>query len=163
MRRHLTTALLVGILFLAGSVQAQRPMGQKMNGKCMAAMDLTDEQQAKITDLRLQMEKEVLPLRNEMDKLRGELRLEMTAEKFNEGKVKKISGEMSTIREKMQLNRMKHQRAVRDLLTPEQQKQFDLQMLSGKGHGGMCGNRMDGNGRGGMMRDKDRPARPWNN
>ncbi|MGD9486392.1 MAG: Spy/CpxP family protein refolding chaperone [Calditrichaceae bacterium] len=162
MRRQLTMALFLGILVLAGSVYAQRPMGQKMNGNCVTALDLTDEQQAKITDLRLQMEKEVLPLRNEMDKLRGELRLEMTAEKFNEGKVKKISGEMSTIREKMQLKRLNHQRAVRSLLTPEQQKQFDLQLLSGngKGHGGMCGDRM---GRGGMKGNMERPSRPWNN
>lgn len=165
MRRHLTTALLVGILVLAGTVQAQRPMGQRMNGACMTVLDLTDDQQAKVTDLRLQHEKEALPLRSDMDRLRGELRLEMTADNFNEGKVKKLVGEMSTIREKLQLKRLSHQRAVRDLLTPEQQKQFDLHILSGRGHGGMDGrgNRVGRPGRGGMMRDFERPARPWNN
>ena len=72
-------------------------------------------------------------------------KLTKVMDKFNESKVKSIQGEISKVMNEMASKMILHQRAVRDLLTPEQKKQFDERILSG----GMMGNR--GGMRGGMV------------
>jgi Spy/CpxP family protein refolding chaperone len=64
----------------------------------------------------------------------------MTADKFDEGKVKKIITQQSDVKKEIQIKRALHQREVRNLLTPEQQKKFDLHLLS-KGERGKKGGR----------------------
>ena len=96
-------------------------------------------------DLRLAHQKEMLPLRSDLQKLHANMKLEVTADKFNEGKVKSIQAEISKVMNDIASKTILHQRAVRDLLTPDQRKQFDSRILSG----GMMGN--GGGMRGGMM------------
>lgn len=112
----------------------------------MAFLKLTDEQRAKMQDLRLAHQKEILPLHSQLQKLHADLKLELTADKFNESKVKSIQGDISKVMNEIAMKTILHQRAVRDLLTPEQKKQFDSQILSGGMMGG--GGPM---GRGGRM------------
>jgi len=146
-------------------------MGGMMNGSQggpMAFLKLTDEQKTKVQDLALAHQKDVIAVRAELQKQQAALKLEITADKFNEGKVKSIQGEISKLRSEMAAKMVVHQRAVRDLLTPEQKKQFDQHILAGgmmggrgpmgpgsmmskgpmKGRAGMMGKGM---GRGGMM------------
>ena len=112
----------------------------------MAFLKLTDEQRAKMQDLRLAHQKEILPLHSQLQKLHADLKLELTADKFNESKVKSIQGDISKVMNEIAMKTILHQRAVRDLLTPEQKKQFDSHILSGGMMGG--GGPM---GRGGRM------------
>jgi Spy/CpxP family protein refolding chaperone len=114
-------------------------------GAMMGAMKLTEEQRAKMQDLRLAHEKEMIPLRADLQKLHASMKLEITADKFNEGKVKSIQGDISKVMNEIASKTILHQRAVRDLLTPEQRKHFDARILSGGMMGGGKG------GRGGMM------------
>ena len=148
--KRTTVALLLLMVFLAASAFGQQEpvkekvpkpgmgmmRGQGAPGAMAGILKLTDEQRAKIQDLRLAHQKEMLPLRTELQKLQANMKLEITADKFNEGKVKSIQGEMSKLMNDIGSKTILHQRAIRDLLTPEQKKQFDSRILSGGLWGG---------------------------
>ena len=144
---------------MPGMMHGQMPgaMGGQQGGP-MALPKLSDEQRTKIQDLGLAHQKELVPLRAELQKQHANMKLEMTADKFNEGKVKSIQGEVAKLMGDIALKTALHQRAVRDLLTPDQKKQFDQRILSGgmmgkgkmMGRGGMMG-KGGMMGRGGMM------------
>ena len=142
-----------------GMMQGQ--MGGMMGGQQggpMAFLKLTDEQRAKVQDLALSHQKEMITARAELEKQHAALKLEITADKFDESKVKSIQGEISKLTGDIAMKTILHQRAVRDLLTPEQRNQFDQHILSGDmmggrgpmGPGGMTG-QGGMKGRGGMM------------
>jgi Spy/CpxP family protein refolding chaperone len=134
----------------AGKMKKMEMMKGMMQGKggpggMMGQLKLTDEQKAKIQDLRLAHQKEMIPLRADLQKLHASMKLEVTADKFNESKVKSIQSDISKVMNEIASKTILHQRSVRDLLTPEQKKKFDERILSG----GMMGNR--GRMQGGMM------------
>jgi Spy/CpxP family protein refolding chaperone len=125
-----------GLLLTTGIAIAQprgplsgRGMGEGRGP--MMGTNLTEEQRTKMSDLRVKFLKESEPVRADLEKQQSALRLEMTAEKFNESRVKSIQGEIVKLQNDLGWKRISHQRAVRDLLTPEQQKQFDTRILSG--------------------------------
>ena len=139
----------------------QGKMGGMMGGEQggpMAFLKLTDEQRTKVQDLALAHQKEMIAARAELQKQHAAMKLEITAEKFNESKVKSVQGEISKLMSDIAMKTVLHQRAVRDLLTPEQKKQFDQHILAGgmmggrgpMGSGGMMGQGAM-KGRGGMM------------
>lgn len=152
----LTTVLLASSLLLTATAAAQGPgAGQGYGrgpgggrGYGMAGLDLSAEQRTKCEDLRLKHLKEITPLRADLEKQRSALALEVTAEKYSEANVKAIQGEISKIQTTIALKGIAHRRAIRDMLTPEQQKTFDARMLEpGRGKGRGPGNQ--GWGRGG--------------
>ena len=122
----------------------------------MRMLDLTKEQQAKMQDLRLKAARESEPLRAELQKQHAALKLELTAEKISESKVKSIQSEISRLQSELGSKRFATMRAVRETLTPEQQKKFDLRVLSNdgpRGEGserGMMRGRMGGQMHGGF-------------
>ena len=111
----------------------------------MRMLDLTKEQQAKVEDIHLKAMREAEPLRAELQKQHAALKIELTAEKYNESKVKNIQSEISRLQNELGSKRFATMRSVRETLTPEQQKKFDLHVLSSDGPRG------EGPGRG-MMR-----------
>ena len=120
----------------AGKTGKMGMMQQMMKGRggpgaMMGFLKLTDEQRTKMQDLRLAHQKEMIPLRADLQKLRADMKLEITAEKFNESKVKSIQGDISKVMNEIASKMILHLRAVRDLLTPEQKKQFDERILAG--------------------------------
>jgi Spy/CpxP family protein refolding chaperone len=162
MKRTLVVMLMLTLFLGALAFAQQEPqkaaapqagkMGQMgmMHGKGglggkMGLPKLTDEQKTKIQDLRLAHQKEMMPLRADLQKLHASMKLEMTADKFNESKVKSIQADISKVMNEIASKTIVHQRAVRDLLTPEQKKKFDERILSG----GMMGN--GGGMKGGMQ------------
>ncbi len=136
--------LILTSLTLVSLVQAQQPgpppfAPQKPGMPMMRLLNLTAEQQSQISDLRLQLQKEMLPLRSELMTKRNELKLLMTAEKPDMGKINRKIEEISKIRTEIQKKRVAHRLKIRSLLTEEQRKIFDTQILSGhhgKHHGG---------------------------
>ncbi|NOX35942.1 MAG: Spy/CpxP family protein refolding chaperone [Calditrichaeota bacterium] len=94
-------------------------------------LNLTEEQQARIMDLRLKLQKDIVPLQADLKKLRSELHLALTQDPFNEGKVKKLVAAIAEKQQAIHLKRVLHKRQIRDVLTPEQRKQFDLRILAG--------------------------------
>ncbi len=130
MKNSIRLVSLIAILLFAGLLAAQPGRGHQGMERMARSLDLSEEQEAKMMDMKLKMKKEMLPLKTEMDKLRGEMKIELTADKFNEGKVSKLNEQISQLHKQMQMKRVLHQRAVRDMLTAEQQKKFDLHLLS---------------------------------
>ncbi len=151
--KRITSATLLLMLFLATAMIAQEEpakakqpnppmremhgMGMMMHrqqgqpGAPMGLGNLTAEQKTKMQDLRLAHQKEMLPLHSQLQKLQGDLKLEITADKVSESKVKSLQGEISKLTSDLGSKRFTHLRAVRDVLTAEQKKRFDERVLSG--------------------------------
>lgn len=130
MKTKVFVLLIIASLVIATGLLAQRPDRpmQPRPGR-MAMLDLTDEQEAKIRDLELKLEKEIMPLRSQIPALEANLKQELVADQFNQSKVKSLIEQKAKIQSEIDLKQLLHQRAIRDLLTPEQQRQFDLQVL----------------------------------
>lgn len=126
--------ILMGIItvFIFTIALSAQPWRRPHQGKeqMRGLLDLSEEQQEKMTDMRLKMKKEILPLQSEIAQLRSHIRLELTAEKFDESKVSKLNEKVSQLHQQIQMKRILHRRQVRDILTPEQQKNYDLHLLS---------------------------------
>jgi Spy/CpxP family protein refolding chaperone len=130
MRKNIFAVFMIASLILATGLWAQRPERPLQSKHArMAALDLTEEQQAKIQDLELKLEKEILPLRSQIPGIEANLKQELVADPFNQAKVKNLIEQKTKIVAEIELKQYLHQRAIRDLLTPEQQKQFDLHAL----------------------------------
>jgi len=137
MKRQFSIFGLLGLLILSLGLQA-RPPDMPRHRMMQRMLNLTDEQQSQMQEMMLKLQKELIPLRSQLQQLKGELKLAMTADKFNKAKVEKLVKDMEKIRSQIHLNKLLHKRKVRDMLTPEQQVKFDIHLLSGKGHHGMA-------------------------
>lgn len=176
MKRTISIAVAISAVLMAGTLLAQQGpgMGRKMDGGpmmqrgqmqgphgggMMGGLDLTDEQRAKVEDLMTQQQREAIPIHAQLQKLQADLKLEITSDKYDAGKVKGIQSEISKLTSEMMSKRIAHQRAVRDLLTPEQRKQFDRHILAGPQggqfrRGGFGGPMHGGQGQMGGMRQR---------
>lgn len=156
MKRILLSLMILGLIAVSQMALAQpgdfdsRPMFrmEKM-------LDLTDEQEAKIEDLRLNFQKERLLHRSRIQELRTNLKLELIKEGYDQKKVNQIVDEMEGLRKDLQKKRINHLRDVRNMLTDDQKKTFDMHILSGHiyqgdrggSHRGTPHTRMRGRGR----------------
>ncbi|MEX1275580.1 MAG: Spy/CpxP family protein refolding chaperone [Bacteroidota bacterium] len=148
MKRITSIAIAISAVLMTGTLVAQQGpgMGRRMEGgpmmqsgqmqgprggAMMGGLDLTDEQRAKVEDLMTQHQREAIAVHAQLQKLQADLKLEITTDKYDAGKVKGIQSEISKLTSEMMSKRIGHQRAVRDLLTPEQRKQFDRHILAG--------------------------------
>ncbi|MGD9548768.1 MAG: Spy/CpxP family protein refolding chaperone [Candidatus Krumholzibacteriia bacterium] len=118
-----------------GARCGQEGFGPGHGGGCGGAfmaerLDLTEEQQAAIDKIREEGRKENLDLRKQMMRLRNELHGEMLKDDPSEKTVLDLTNRMGEIRTRLQGNRVKHQLAVRKVLTPEQR---DRMLLMGDG------------------------------
>ena len=115
-----------------------------------AGLNLTDEQNAKIRDLRAAQLKEMQPLQEKMFNKRGELRQLWLQKNPDENKIKAAYKEMRTLRDQMQDKMLSHKLAMFKVLTPEQQTKIQA-YGGGRGFGpgfGCNGSHMGGYGRG---------------
>ncbi len=154
-RKNMLIAVSTLMIILFTGMLVAQPFGQDRKARMgvrgnhherLAKMlDLNESQQSQIQEMRLSMQKEMIPLRSEVEKYQGELKLVMTAENFDAGKAESLVNKISDLRAKMKLKHLMQQQAVRNLLTDEQRKKFDLHILSndrpGKGHRGKAGHR----------------------
>ena len=122
--------LVVGFFLWSNPVFSQPEDAAKTKRNMARNLELSTEQESKISDLRLQFKKELMPLDSEIDKLRSDINLELTSDNFSESKVKKLTEDMARLQKDLEFKRILHQRAIRDLLTAEQKKKFDLHLLS---------------------------------
>lgn len=137
MKTRKILTIMAGLLFMSVAAIAQpmqrpRKPGFGRGMRMMQMLNLTKDQQAKLQDMRLAMQKEMLPLRNRLVTLRGDMKLELVADNFNQGKVNKTVDQISDVRKEMSLKMIQHLREVRSILTPEQQKTFDLMVMQNR-------------------------------
>ena len=93
-------------------------------------LNLSDEQKTKIEDLRLNFQKEKLPLQSKIRELKTNLKLESTKDNYDEKKVDQTLDQIEALKKEMYKKRIDHMRSVRNILTDEQKKKFDMHILS---------------------------------
>ncbi|NOZ62398.1 MAG: periplasmic heavy metal sensor [Calditrichaeota bacterium] len=133
--------------------QGKHQMMMKKTRHCggLAALNLTAEQQQKVADLRLQHQKDVLPLQTDLRNKQAELKLMMVEEQPNMKRIDKKIDEIGKIKAELKKLQVQHRFAVRQILTPEQRKMFDTHSLMA-GKKGFHGKGKHGNHRGCQMR-----------
>lgn len=125
-----------------------------MNDAALSNLNLTADQNAKITALREAHLKDVKPLQDKIFSKRGELRLLWLQTNPDENKINATQKEMRNLRDQMHDKRTAYRLNVLKVLTPEQQSQLKSSRLGhGFGHGMKGGPGYQGGGPGaGMMR-----------
>ncbi len=130
-RRNIKSAgvLLLGLLMLT-TVNAQSPRqggrGQGALGggqnyeRPFARLDLSEDQQEKMTTLRTEHYKIMTPLKNKMAELKARERTLLSEEKVDMKAINLTIDEQSELMNSMKKIQVKHQMAVKDILTDEQ-------------------------------------------
>ena len=135
------------VLYLSPMVMAQcKGHGEKHGAqKCEGHnLNLTEEQKSKIEELRLAHHKKILPLKTDLNNKKTELKLLMAIDNPDMKKIESVIEEMGKIKVQIHKSCIQHKLEVRKLLTPEQQKKFDLKLLEFCGPKSMCGAKMGG-------------------
>ena len=142
-------SIVVVSLFLVSAIFAQPQPGQNppmgpppAHGKMYQALNLTDQQRSQIEDLHLALEKKMIPLRADLQKLNADYKLMLIDPKVSESALKAQLQKIADLRIKMALERAKNQRKIRSLLNAEQKKKFDAMILNGPKHKKMMGRQM---------------------
>ena len=101
-------------------------------------LKLTDEQKAKLKDLKIAHQKETLKLRNKMGELHAHLRTLSTAEVADMKAINATIDEITQTQNQMMKSREGFKQQIRAMLTEEQRLQFDMQKQGrGRMHGRM--------------------------
>ena len=164
----LAIALLVGMSLNASAQRGQRfnqagqgygnqNAGQWFNqnrqfaGDC-AFMQLSEEQQVQIKDLRTALVAKNLELRNDLGVMRAQMQALRTGNNQNLKDVSSLIDDMSVAQAQIRKNAAEHQLAVRALLTDDQKVMFDARQGNrgngafGAGQGRMNKGNMDNRG-----------------
>jgi hypothetical protein len=152
--------LIAFVLISALPGQAQRYWRQ--GARPGIGLDLTEEQLAKIQDMRLEFQKECLPLRTKLQSLYLELR-SLSFKNTEQAKLDAKSAQIDELELELEKMFTTHQTQIRDLLTDEQKALFDQWGGLGLGMAGMGFGMGQGMGYGrGYGRGWNRgPRRDW--
>lgn|GEM_PF-6485808 len=132
---------------------------QSDSGWPMAKLNLTDAQKKKLREMRLQNQKELIPLRADLQTKHLDLRSEMQSDKPDLAKINGLVDQIAKVRADIQKKQIAFRFKMRDQLTPEQLKIWDAN------RGRMGRGFMNGPGRGmrgmrGMMSPRFNRAAP---
>ncbi len=134
-----TTVLLIACLLFIGTTQIKAQKGQMKDNKTQGWVcnipDLTDEQQKKIDDLRVEHQKKMLNNHNQMMEKRAKLNTLRTADKTDMNTINKLIDEMGVLHTQMMKDKEAHRQAVRELLNNKQRVFFDSHKGRGFGEG----------------------------
>ncbi len=123
------------VMLLIAGLSAQRYGGVGSGRMAMRSdLNLTTEQIQKISDLRLELQKQQIDRGSELQKLRLELQEEMRTSNPNKKALNSLLEQINTIETQMEKARINHRLEVRSLLTDEQRVLFD-QRFFGQGMG----------------------------
>ena len=125
--------LAAGLMTIMGATYAQPGEGyrgernnqREVRQRGHASLELTDEQQAKAEELKLNMQKAALPLKNKLGENRAKMRTLTTAENPDMKAINKLIDNNAALRADLEkLGAAKHQE-FRKILTDEQRIKFD--------------------------------------
>lgn len=97
------------------------------------ALDLTDDQRTKVTDLQRAMRDQTAPLRDELQFARRTLHRELFADARDDAKVKGLVEKIAALEKQLTDMHLKQATAVSELLTPEQRETMRLRGRQGPG------------------------------
>ncbi len=126
--KTISRILIIGLI-VALPLTALYAQGHKGPGKMMDALELTDEQESQILELRLDHQKEMMTLRDERHGLRTEMKLLLTEDNPSSSKVSDLAGKVGDVAKKTALEKADHRMKIRNILTDEQKVKFDLMAL----------------------------------
>jgi Spy/CpxP family protein refolding chaperone len=129
----------------AANVYSQRGF-QNNRGACKF-QDLTEEQEAKLSELRTQQLEASTQHRLAMDELRAKKQRLSISENPNMNEINSIIDQMESLRADHLKETEAHKQSVRSVLTPEQRAEFDSRhQLRPRGQGPRFQNRGQGRG-----------------
>lgn len=111
-----------------GSFGCDTP-GLGMHGNFLMGMDLDKDQLAKLNLLKRGHMEKMIELKGNMEGAHGKIKLLLTDDKFDEKKLNNLVDKMTKMRAETMKEQIKHKRAIRDLLTPDQKTVFDSKVL----------------------------------
>jgi Spy/CpxP family protein refolding chaperone len=97
-------------------------------------LDLTEEQQTQIKNLRTNQQKAMLPLKNELGEKKARMKTLQTAEKADMKAITTLIDEMGAIKIKMAKVKAANHQEIRSVLNEEQRLKFDLHISNSKKH-----------------------------
>lgn len=106
-------------------------MEMRPHHRVHAMLELTEEQEKAFQKLALAQEKELLPIRSELEKLKGELRLLKAEDTPDLKAIEKKIDEIAQVKVRMQKIREKYFVERKKLLTPEQKEKLNLMIMKG--------------------------------
>lgn len=108
-----------------GNHQMGRGMNHQGNheGIMMEELDLTEDQQNQLQELRTEHQKEMIRLRSEIETLKIDKRNAM--QNNNYSAAKKVVKQISAVQEELKLERINQKEAIWNLLTPEQREKLE--------------------------------------
>lgn len=147
------TVLLFATSMIIG-INAQPPGGKGMGPKGQAYgpaqglkfLNLTEEQEEKLSSLRLEHYKEMKPLRAQMAELKARENTLMSQEEIDVKSVNELIDEKSGMMNKIQKMQLNHKLALRDILSDEQQMMLEKKRMMAHRGDGHRGNAYRGNG-----------------
>ena len=126
--------LIAGFLVPAALINAQQRSDEQgergrhhHEGKAyeMPGLDLSDEQKSQIKEIHLGVQKEILPMQNQLNENRARMKTLTTSEDPNMDEINNLIDQSSGIRADMQKIRASAHQEVRKLLTEDQRVMFD--------------------------------------
>jgi len=132
----LLTATLLTAVFNYGFTQDENDDFQAGKGyhKMHDMLNLTEDQENKIKDLKISYMKDRLALKNQLDELKAKQKSLTTADNADMKAIYANIDEMTTVKNKLMKAKAKHIQEVRSILTEEQRVIFDSHQ-SMKKHG----------------------------
>ncbi len=144
--RIISALFIAGLLLMMASTEANAQRGRS-NARsasiedapgtfeprdfCSNIPNITEEQRAKINELRTVHLKDATQHRNKMAELRARKRTLMSGERVDLKEIDKIIDEMSALQNAQMKSRAKHHQEIRNLLTEEQRVFFDARGQQG--------------------------------
>jgi len=124
MLRKLIIAIFGLILLSSFAITQEKPILKEGNKKMgfLARLNLTDEQSAKLKDMRFEQEKKQIDLRSKMQTLNVEVRQLLSGDKIDKTTLEKKYNEIAKFQVEQKMNFLNHWLQVNAILTPEQQK-----------------------------------------
>ena len=125
--------MVAGLLAIMNSSYAQpqgNPGGERFNQQAQrergpANLNLSDEQKSKAEELRLNMQKSALPIRNQIGENKAKLRTLSTSENPDMKAINKLIDQNAELRAKLEKLRAANHQEFRKMLTEEQRVKFD--------------------------------------
>ena len=138
MKTRILSLALIAVFAISVTAMAQQPerkkrtpeqremMAKRFDRERARSNDFfTEEQQAKLKELRLESAKEIQPLRNELNELRAKQQTLSTAEKADMKAIEGNIEKMADVQAEIQKIRAAQHQEIRSMLSDEQRIKFD--------------------------------------
>ena len=132
-RNHLTNPvgfgkviLLFLFIFAPGYGYAEKLKHRHDSTRLEKKLKLTPDQKTKLSQIRMELKKNILPLKNLVNEKKAHLQTLQTAEKADLKQIYATIDELQELKTKIQKLRATHRQEIRQLLTSEQRLNFDL-------------------------------------